>query len=424
MTNPLRSDVAQRAMLGKWLRVQTETIAAPWIAAIHSRRTATEQPVAPAIDQAIYQKLYQNLALALETGRYASLDESLTEITIAGRAQGYQLQDLIQIATMLKNDMWQAIVTAYPPEEALGYVHTIDILFQTALSYQTRVFSDLTQREANQTLNLARGELEKVNETKSRFINIAAHELKTPLTLIQGYADMLSQELSDSADEQVRHVLTGLRIGTRRLLATVNDMIVVSMIDSRALMLNYQIVALPHIIQMVLNELRPTLRERDLTVVFKPAPIDLGPFYADPQRIYQIFDYIVTNSIKYTPDGGRITIELKLIPGRDPFVEVCVIDTGIGIAPEDLPYVFEKLYDKTDVSRHSSSRTNFKGGGVGLGLSVVKGIVDAHGGKIVIESPGHDEQKFPGTTVRIFLPILSRPPAIEPLPLDLESKSS
>ncbi len=424
MTNPLRSDVAQRALLGKWLRVQTETIAAPWIAAIQSRRTATEQPAASAIDEAIYQKLYQNLALALETGRYVSLDESLTEITIAGRVQGYQLQDLIQIAMMLKNEIWQAVVTAYLPEEALGYLHTIDILFQTALSYQARVFSDLTQREANQTLSRARHELEKVNETKSRFINIAAHELKTPLTLIQGYSDMLSRELSDSADEQVRHVLSGLTIGARRLLATVNDMIVLSMIDSRTLTLNYQIVALPHIIQMVLNDLKPTLRERDLTVVFKPAPIALGPFYADPQRLYQIFDYIVTNSVKYTPDGGRITIELKVLPGTEPFVEARVIDSGIGIAPDDLPYVFEKLYGKTDVSKHSSSRTNFKGGGVGLGLSVVKGIVDAHGGKIAIESPGYDEQKLPGTTVRIFLPILSQQPADSEQQLHLTSHSA
>lgn len=424
MTNLLSSDVTQRSMLGKWLRTQTETIAGPWIAAIHSRRSATEQPATPAIDQSIYQKLYQNLALALETGQYASLDESLTEITIAGRAQGYQLQDLIQIATMLKNDIWQALVTAYPPEETLGYLHTIDILFQIALSYQTRVFSDLMQREAIQTLGLARDELEKVNETKSRFINIAAHELKTPLTLIQGYTDILSQELSDLANEQVLHILGGLRNGARRLLATVNDMIVVSMIDARTLTLNYQIVALPHIIQMVLNELRPTLRERDLTIVFKPVPIDLGPFYADPQRIYQVLDYIVTNSIKYTPDGGRITIELKLIPGTDPFVEVCVVDTGIGIAPEDLPYIFEKLYGKTDLSKHSSSRTNFKGGGVGLGLSVVKGIVDAHGGKIAIESTGYDEQKFPGTTVRIFLPNLAQPPAREQSPFGLESRSS
>jgi signal transduction histidine kinase len=194
------------------------------------------------------------------------------------------------------------------------------------------------------------------------------------------------------------------------LLATINDMIAVSMIDAQTLMLSYQIAALPHIIQMVLTDLKSVLNERDLKVVFKPPPSGLQPFYADPHRLYQVFDYIITNSIKYTPDGGRITIELRVIRDPEPFVEARVSDTGIGISRDDLPHLFEKFYGKTDVAKHSSSRTNFKGGGVGLGLSVVKGIVDAHHGQIVIESPGYDEKKLPGTTVRIFLPMLDELP--------------
>lgn len=411
MTNALRSDVVQRATLGRWLRAQTSSITTPWIAEAQSRRTATDtHPLVPAIDAEIFQRFYQSLTNALETGHYAALDGSVTEITLASREHGYQLNDLFRIIVALKNEIWSGLVLTHPPAEAAAYLYTLEMLFQTVLSYLARLFTDLSQREVTQALDQTRHELDKIDETKTRFIKIAAHELKTPLTLIQGYSDMLGRELGDTASEQIQSILVGLSNGAHRLLATVNDMIAVSMIDSQTLVLSYQLVTLPHILQMVLNDLKSALTERELKIIYKPAPPDLKSFYADPHRLYQIFDYILTNSIKYTPDGGRITIELQLLPGTEPFIEARVIDTGIGIAAEDLPHLFETFYGKTDISKHSSSRTKFKGGGTGLGLSVVKGIVDAHGGKISIESPGHDEKKLPGTTVRIFLPMLLQSP--------------
>ena len=134
----------------------------------------------------------------------------------------------------------------------------------------------------------------------------------------------------------------------------------------------------------------------------------------DPKRLYQAFEYVIGNSIKYTPDGGAISIGVYLLDALadvDRFVEVRVADTGIGIATDDLPHIFEKFYSKTEIAKHSSGRTKFKGGGSGLGLVVVRGIVEAHGGKVVIESPGYDEEKLPGTTVRILLPARYDPPA-------------
>jgi signal transduction histidine kinase len=208
--------------------------------------------------------------------------------------------------------------------------------------------------------------------------------------------------------------LNGLSSGAHRLLTTVNDMIAVSQIDAQSLQLTFQLMSLPHILQIVMQDLRGSLEERVLNFKMKPIPPELGSFYADPQRVYQIFDYVIGNAIKYTPDGGSITIALDVLDAPldvEHFVEVNISDTGIGIAPEDIPHLFDKFYSKTDISRHSSGRTKFKGGGSGLGLSVVKGIIEAHGGKIVIESPGYDEEKCPGTTVRIFLPVRYVPPS-------------
>ncbi len=412
-TAPLRPDVAHRATLGRWLRIQFNAITPPWISAIQSRRVYTEQVAAPVINDSAFHELYQSLATALETGRYAPLDESISAITRAGHDHGYQLNDLLLILTTLKSEIWQAIISAFPPDAALNDLRSIDALFQTALTYQARVFADLTQRELAIELSRTRQQLEKLDQTKSRFISIAAHELKTPLTLIQGYSDMLSRELGNT-NEQISLTLQGLSAGTRRLLAIVNDMIAVSLIDAQSLQLNYQPISLSHVLQIVLNDLRTNLDTRVLDFKMMPMPPDLRSFYVDPQRLYQVFDYVVSNAVKYTPDGGTVTITVVLLDaleGVERFVEVRVTDTGIGISAEDLSHIFEKFYSKTDITRHSSSRIKFKGGGSGLGLALVKGIVEAHGGKIIIESPGHDEVKLPGTTVRILLPVLYEPPS-------------
>lgn len=413
-TKPLRPDLAHRAVLGRWLNVQAETISRPWISLVLARRTYAPTTGELKITEPALRGLYDSLSAALESGRYANLDEEISEVTRAGYASGYPLNDLLLILSSLKSEIWQAVNAAFPPAEALNYLRSVDALFQTAVSYQARVFADLVQRDLSTELERTRSQLEKLDRTKSRFISIAAHELKTPLTLIQGYTDILNRELGSNASEQVHMALGGLMSGAHRLLTTVNDMIAVSQIDAQSIQLSLQIVVLPHILQIVLQDLRASLEERVLNFKMKPIPPDLRAFYADPQRVYQIFEYVVGNAIKYTPDGGSITIGINLLDAPadvEQFVEISVSDTGIGIAPEDLPHLFDKFYSKTDISRHSSGRTKFKGGGSGLGLSVVKGIVEAHGGKILIESPGYDEDKCPGTTVRVFLPVRYEPPS-------------
>ena len=413
-TTPLRPDLAHRATLGRWLRIQTEAIARPWINVVLARRVYRPEQTTPSITEEALRQLYEGLTAALESGRYAALDDHISAVTRAGYVSGYPLNDLLLILSALKTEIWQAVSVAFQPVDALNYLRSLDAVFQTGLSYQARVFADLVQRDLSSELARTRSQLEKLDQTKSRFISIAAHELKTPLTLIQGYSDILIRELGSNTSEAAHMALTGLSSGAHRLLTTVNDMIAVSQIDAQSLQLTFQLSSLPHILQIVLQDLRGSLEERTLTFKMKPIPPELGSFYADPQRVYQVFDYVIGNAIKYTPDGGAITIALDVLEGPadvEHFVEVRISDTGIGIASEDIPHLFDKFYSKTDISRHSSGRTKFKGGGSGLGLSVVKGIVEAHGGKIVVESPGYDEEKCPGTIVRIFLPVRYAPPS-------------
>jgi signal transduction histidine kinase len=125
------------------------------------------------------------------------------------------------------------------------------------------------------------------------------------------------------------------------------------------------------------------------------------PFFFDGERLYQAFTKIISNAIKYTPDGGRI-----LITGRKltDFIEVTLADSGIGIDPDDQSQIFKKFGRLGNAELHSSGKIKFKGGGPGLGLTIAKGIIEAHGGSIWVESAGYDEEQLPGTTFHVLLP--------------------
>jgi signal transduction histidine kinase len=149
-----------------------------------------------------------------------------------------------------------------------------------------------------------------------------------------------------------------------------------------------------------------SLEERKITLTVDGLA-SLPEVKADKDLLYKVFYHVVMNAIKYTPDGGDITISGR-VDNHDnggPYVEIKITDTGIGVDPQYRELVFEKFYQTGEVLLHSSGKTKFKGGGPGLGLAISRGIMDAHHGRIWIESPGHNEETNPGTTVFIRLPV-------------------
>jgi signal transduction histidine kinase len=254
----------------------------------------------------------------------------------------------------------------------------------------------------------ARLSLEKLDKSKSDFIAVAAHELKTPLTLIEGYASMLREVLQKvNGDGHFSQYLDGIGQGTHRLREIVKDMIDVSLIDNNMLFLNYQPVWMNRLLRIIEADIKTAaeLREQNLII----SSIDGGDEmnFADPERLYQAFRNLISNAIKYTPDGGRIWVGGRQLPG---FFEIIIADSGIGIAPEDHERIFEKFSRSANVSLHSSGKIKFKGGGPGLGLPITKGIIEAHGGTIWVNSPGCDEVSCPGSEFHILLPIRKQPP--------------
>ncbi len=278
------------------------------------------------------------------------------------------------------------------------YTHLLDktarLEMETRLAYMSRELLNVQQQ------------LERLDRTKSNFISVAAHELKTPLTLVEGYTAMLREMLASPAEQpelaRFDSLLAGMNKGVRRLHEIIDDMIDVSLIDNNLLSLQLQRTTVLHILTVLGNDLSTFLQARKQKLQIRKFPGSRTWIYADSERLYQAFRNILTNAIKYTPDKGKITVSGRTLPG---FIEVTIADTGIGIAPEYQTAIFEKFGQLGQPNLHSSGKTKFKGGGPGLGLPIARGIIEAHGGTIWAESPGYDEKRCPGSTFHILLPI-------------------
>jgi signal transduction histidine kinase len=143
-----------------------------------------------------------------------------------------------------------------------------------------------------------------------------------------------------------------------------------------------------------------------MTLELDPGINAIPPIRADSELLQKALDNLVVNAIKFTPDGGSIHISAAQVDGdRGGMCEIRIRDTGIGINAADREMVFEKLYQVGKVELHSSGRTKFKGGGPGLGLAIAAGIVKSHQGRIWVESEGYDEEKLPGSTFFIQVPL-------------------
>jgi signal transduction histidine kinase len=319
----------------------------------------------------------------------------------------------VPVVATLKQVVWEAVRESMAPTEAVNALTTMEPVFAGALQHLFRIETESVVAEVERQMSAVQGELEKLDRSKSNFISVAAHELKTPLTLIEGYTKMITSELPVEVVDELEPLINGVSNGTRRLREIVDDMVDVSLIDNQMLSLSFQPVWLRRLIEIVEAELEGVLAQRRLQLVVGEFTDGTRTTLADPERLYQVFRNVILNAVKYTPDGGRISVGARPLPG---FIEVYVSDTGIGIAPENQQRIFDRFAGQGNASLHSSGKTKFKGGGAGLGLAIARGVIEAHGGAIWCESPGHDEVNCPGTTFHIMVPVRTE------LPTDALSK--
>ncbi len=287
-------------------------------------------------------------------------------------------------------------------------------------------FRDITkERETLINLGKSAADLARLNKMKDSFLGLASHELKTPLTVIMGYTELILSDMADQVDKTILEMVENISNAAVRLDNIVKDMVDVSMIDEKRLRLKLEDININRLTEEAISELRFffTMRKQELVLNLDES---IPPIRGDSSRLIQLLSNVLGNAIKFTPDGGRIIVSTSakfLISHRqseitDPasrvveigkehhlYVEITVTDTGIGIDRDDQARIFEKFYEAGKIEEHSTGKVAFKAKGAGLGLAIAKGIAEMHGGEIWVESAGFNQEKFPGSTFHILLPL-------------------
>ncbi|MBN1955543.1 MAG: GAF domain-containing sensor histidine kinase [Anaerolineae bacterium] len=297
--------------------------------------------------------------------------------------------------------------------------HQTGVALQNASLFEGLRALNAHVTELNENLRTAYERLERLDKAKTDFLSIASHELRTPLTQVRGYIDILT-ELSAAgalAPEQVLRIAGNISGPVRRLEGIINAMLDSSRIDTEGLSLQFVPTTLASTMRMAVEAWSHAFQERGLNLRVVGMD-DIRPIYADSQRLFQAFSNILSNAIKFTPDGGQITVEAH--PLDEEHFKVEISDTGIGISKSDLELIFEKFYRVGSVSLHSTGEYKFKGAGPGLGLPIARGVIEGHGGCIWVESEGYDEERCPGSVFHVVLPYKAhrgecrwRPPTTE-----------
>jgi PAS domain S-box-containing protein len=264
--------------------------------------------------------------------------------------------------------------TYFPvPQDGLGY----------------GVGRDVTKRrQMEDALRLRAEDLDQSSRLKDEFLATLSHELRTPLTAILGWSRLLRAKQFDEAAQQ--HAFDVIERNAEAQAKLIEDLLDVSRIITGKLRLEFQPITPASVVEAAVNTLRTMAAAKRIQL---DSVIDstAGPVTGDPNRLQQIATNLLTNAIKFTPEGGRVEVQLDRV---DSCVRLTVRDTGVGIRTEDLPYVFERF-------RQADSSNTRTQGGLGLGLAIVRHLVELHGGTVHAESPGEGQ----GATFTVDLPL-------------------
>ncbi len=220
----------------------------------------------------------------------------------------------------------------------------------------------------------ARSEAERANRLKDEFLATVSHELRTPLSAMLGWTQVLRRR---NPDRVIEEGLAVIERNARLQAGIIDDLLDMSRIGSGKLRLDVQSVDLSQVIEAALQTVQPAAQARDIRLLTTLDP-SAGPVSGDPSRLQQVVWNLLANAVKFTPKGGRVQVVLARVNSH---VEIAVTDNGSGIAPEFLPHVFDKFRQ----SDASVARTH---GGLGLGLAIVRSLVEMHGGTARASSPG------------------------------------
>lgn len=256
----------------------------------------------------------------------------------------------------------------------------------------TGVCMMVTRRKEAELARLAAAE--EASRMKDEFLATLSHELRTPLNAILGWIQML--EKGSLPPDRTRHAIEVIARNAKLQAQLIEDILDVSRIITGKLEIERQPVSIPQLLQTLVNSIVPAAAAKQIQIVSSVAT-DIPPVVGDARRLHQVFGNVLSNAVKFTPEGGTV----RITAGRDDGgVTVHVEDTGVGIAAEFLPHIFDRFRqaDTTATRRH---------GGLGLGLAITRHLVEQHGGRIQARSDGPGQ----GATITIRLPAIDSSPA-------------
>lgn len=278
---------------------------------------------------------------------------------------------------------------------SLVVVYVVDSRRQA--EFQLRAANEhLEQRVAERTSEIqkANRELQKANRFKDHFLAMVSHDLRTPLTSILGWVDIIERQGSNQ--QTVQRGISTIKRNAHLQTHLINDLLDVTRIAAGCLELNLQPTDVRGLVTTARERFQPTAVERQIALDIS-LDDHLANVRADPDRLARVLDNLISNALKFTPEGGRVVLQVER---RADHLLISITDSGDGIAPEALPHVFDEFYQGTGDKKRQ---------GVGLGLAIVKHIVNAHGGVVEAKSEGCGK----GSTFTVMLPCEARPGAVK-----------
>jgi len=266
--------------------------------------------------------------------------------------------------------------------------------------------------------------LERSDKMKNNFLALASHELRTPLTYILSGSQLILDELADSISAPQTRILQAVHQGGKRLEEIVNNLLEIARLEAQSIYLGKEKIDLDDLLQQLSHSFAEPLSENRLILkIGRPLPL-LDCLRGDRDQLLKTLQRLVENAIKFTPPGGEIHLSANLLTRDQVFekrellqsfhgqffqqelttdyLQLSVTDTGIGIDPDEQLLIFDKFYEIGEIHAHFTSQTRFGGKGVGLGLALVKGIIEAHNGLVWVESAG---TKVGGSSFHLLLPV-------------------
>ncbi len=271
----------------------------------------------------------------------------------------------------------------------LGVVSQAAIAIDNARLYEAAQKAAEERKQLLESERAARAESERTSALKDQFLANLSHELRTPLSAILGWSQVLRTRAPDDPD--LRQGLEAIERNARVQTQLIEDLLDMNRITSGKVRLDIQTVEPIAFIEAAIETIRPAANAKGIRLEKLLDPV-AGPISGDPSRLQQVVWNLLSNAIKFTPKDGKVQVVLERVNSH---IEISVADTGIGINPEFLPHLFERF-------RQADASTTRKHGGLGLGLSIVKNLVELHGGSVSAKSKGAGC----GTTFTVNLPLM------------------